>query len=103
MLKKILIITPIVLLLLVAILVVLHWQTDIVSDLSKDILNTNFGAVANFEYSSLSGDLLKNMILRDLSVTFTSGVKIKSNYLKFRYSLNETISGRYFFDFIKFD
>jgi hypothetical protein len=103
MLKKILIITPIVFLLLIAVLVILHWQTDIVSDLSKDLLNTNLGNVAQFEYSSLSGDLLKNMILRDLRVTFTSGVIIKSNYLKFRYSLDETISGRYFFDFIQFD
>lgn len=103
MLKKILIITPLVFLLLVATLVVLHWQTDIVSNLSKDILNTSLGDVAEFEYASLSGDLLKNMILRDVRVTFTNGTKIKSNYLKFRYNLDETISGRYFFDFIQFD
>ncbi|MCK4559080.1 MAG: translocation/assembly module TamB domain-containing protein [Calditrichia bacterium] len=103
MLKKILIITPIVFVLLIAILVILHWQTDIVSDLSKDILNANLGEVAQFEYSSLSGDLLKNVIIRDLRVSFTSGVQIISNYLKFRYSLDETISGRYFFDFIQID
>ncbi|MCK4753682.1 MAG: translocation/assembly module TamB domain-containing protein, partial [Calditrichia bacterium] len=103
MLKKILIITPIVFVLLIAILVILHWQTDIVSDLSKDILNSNLGEVAQIEYSSLSGDLLKNVIIRDLRVLFTSGVQIKSNYLKFRYSLDETISGRYFFDYIQFD
>ena len=98
MLKKILIITPIVFVLLIAILVILHWQTDIVSDLSKDILNSNLGDIAQFEYSSLSGDLLKNVIIRDLRILFTSGVQIKSNYLKFRYSLDETLSGRYFFE-----
>jgi hypothetical protein len=103
MLKKILIIIPIVFLLLITTLVVLHWQTDIISNLGLDILNTNLGDVAQFEYSSLSGDLLQNIILRDLRVTFTSGVKIKSNYLKFRYNLDQTISGRYFFDFIQFD
>jgi len=103
MLKKILIITPIVFILLIAILVILHWQTDIVSDLSKNILNTNLAEVAEFDYSSLSGDLLKNMIIRDLRITFVSGIQVKSNYLKFRYSLDETISGRYFFDFIHFD
>lgn len=103
MLKKILIITPIVFLLLIATVVILHWQTDIVSDLSKDILNANLREVAHFEYSSLTGDLLKNMVLRDLKITFTNGVIIKSNYLKFRYSLDETISGRYFFEFIHFD
>ena len=103
MLKKILIIIPIIFILLIATVVILHWQTDIVSDLSKDLLNANLGEVAHFEYSSLTGDLLKNMVLRDLRITFTSGVIIKSNYLKFRYSLDETISGRYFFDFIHFD
>ncbi len=103
MLKKILIISPIVFILLIATVVILHWQTDIVSDLSKDLLNANLGDVAHFEYSSLTGDLLKNMVLRDLRITFTSGIIIKSNYLKFRYSLDETISGRYFFDFIHFD
>jgi hypothetical protein len=103
MLKKILIIIPIVFLLLIALLVVLHWQTDIVSDLSKQILNTNLAEVAEFDYSSLSGDLLKNMIIRDLRITFVSGIQIRSNYLKFRYSLDETITGRYFFDFIHFD
>ena len=100
MFKKILIITPIVFLLLIATVVILHWQTDIVTDLSKGILNANLGDVAQFEYSSLTGDLLENMVLRDLKITFTSGLIIKSNYLKFGYSLNETISGRYFFDFI---
>jgi len=103
MIKKILIITPIAFLLLIATLVVLHWQTDIVSNLGLDILNSNLGDVAQIEYSSLSGDLLQNMILRDVRVTFTNGVKIKTNYLKFRYSLNQTISGRYFFDFIQID
>ena len=103
MLKKIFIIVPIVFLLLIATLVILHWQTDIVSKLGLDILNTNLGDVAQIEYSSLSGDLLHNMILRDVRVTFTNGMKIRSNYLKFRYNLNQTISGRYFFDFIQFD
>jgi len=103
MLKKILIIIPIVFILLIATLVILHWQTDIVSDLSKNILNTNLGKVAKFEYSSLTGDLLKNIVIRDLKINFTSGIIIKSNYLKFRYSLDETLSGRYFFDFIQFD
>jgi autotransporter translocation and assembly factor TamB len=103
MLKKILIYAPIVFILLIATVVVLHWQTDIVSDLSKNLLNSNLGQVAHVEYSSLTGDLLKNMVLRDLKITFTSGVIIRSNYLRFRYSLDETISGRYFFDFIQFD
>ena len=103
MLKKILIIIPIVFILLIATLVILHWQTDIVSDLSKNILNTNLSKVAKFEYSSLTGDLLKNIVIRDLKINFTSGIIIKSNYLKFRYSLDKTLSGRYFFDFIQFD
>ena len=103
MLKKILIIIPVIFLLLIATLVVLHWQTYIVSNLGLNVLNANLGNIAHFEYSSLSGDLLKNMILRDVKVTFTSGMKIKSNYLKFRYSLDQTISGRYFFEFIQFD
>ena len=72
MLKKILIITPIIFFLLIATVVILHWQTDIVSDLSKDLLNSNLGEVAHFEYSSLTGDLLKNMVLKDLKITFTS-------------------------------
>ena len=101
MLKKILIIIPIVFALLIATVVVLHWQTDIVANLSLDILNSSLGDVAEFEYSSLSGDLLKNMVLRDLRVTFKNGMQIKTNYLKFRYSLDQTISGQYYFDFIE--
>ena len=103
MFKKILIITTVVFLLLIATIIILHWQTDIISDLSKDVLNTSLGDIAQLDYSSLSGDLLKNMILKDLRITFTNGIQIKSNYLKFRYSLDETIAGRYIFDFIRFD
>ena len=103
MLKKILIIIPIILLLIVATFVVLHWQTEIISDLSKDLINNSLKDVGHFEYASLSGDLFKNLIIKDLTIILTNGVRVRSNYLKVRYSLGAALSGRYLFDTILFD
>ena len=103
MLKKILIIIPILILLLIAAFVVLHWQSDVVSDLTRTILKNNLGDAAEFEYRSLSGDLFKNVIIRDLDITFKNGTHLHTNYLKVNYSVADVMAGRYFFETIAFD
>jgi hypothetical protein len=103
MLKKILIIIPLIILLLCAGIVILHWQTDIISDFSKNIINDNLREVAEVEYSSLEGDLFQNIIIKDLVMTFPDGLQIKSNKIIVDYSLTGTLSGNYFFDSIHFD
>ena len=103
MLKKTLIIIPLLVILSILLVVILYWQTNLVSDFGKNILNQNLGTDVHIEYSSISGDLFNHVIIKDLEISLSSGVYIRSNYVKMSHSLSSTIAGDYFFQDVLID
>jgi len=100
---KVLLIITILVVLTAVIFVVLHWQTNTVSNTIRTILNNTISDVAEIHYSSLSGDLFKEVQIADLHIRFHNGLSIEINRINVTYSLLSTVSGEYHFDAIYID
>jgi len=102
MLKKILIITPLILLFIVLLIVVLHWRTRVISDSIQKILGSSISGV-EITYDEISGDLFQNVTITDFKLALENGTRFRTNKVNIRYSLFSTISEEYHFDSILFD
>ena len=103
MLKKILLLIPVIFILLVLLVMFLYWQTDVVSDFSRVLLNKNLRDVAAIDYQSLSGDLFNEIILRELKISFKNGLQVHTNNLRIDYDILDVVRGQYVFSKIAFD
>jgi hypothetical protein len=102
-LLKIFIILTILILLLVTTTVILHKQTNLISDSLRGLLNRTLSDVVEIEYSSLKGNLYQEIYIRDLKLKFRNGVIIEANKLNVEYSAVGTISNEFHFDQIHMD
>jgi hypothetical protein len=102
MLKKILIITPLVLIFIAVTIVVLHWRTRLVSDSIQKVLKSSVSGV-DISYDEVRGDLFQNIIVTGLELRFKNGTALHSNRVTIRYDLFSTISEEYHFDLVDID
>ncbi len=102
MFKKILIITPLVVVFIILLIVVLHWRTRLISDTIQQMLRSNVSGI-EITYDELQGDLFQNVTITGLNLTFDNGTRINTNKVSLRYSFFSTISEEYHFDFVLFD
>ncbi len=102
MLKKILIITPLVFIFIILLIVVLHWRTRLISDSIQQIIRSNISGV-DLTYDEVQGDLLQNVTITGLNLRFENGTRFKTNKVRVSYSLFSTISKKYHFDSVIFD
>jgi len=103
MLKKILIIIPAIVILIILLVIFLYWQTDVVSDFTRLLLNKNLRDVATIDYQSLSGDLFDDIILRELTISLHNGLQVHANDLRINYDIFDVIRGQYMFSRIAVD
>ena len=106
MAKKIAIILSIITIffvILATIFILLHWRTNMVSNTIRTVLNNTISDIAEIDYSSLSGDLFRDVQIADLHVRFHNGLSIEINQIEVNYSLLSTVSGKYHFDDILID
>lgn len=73
--------------------VVLHWQTNIVSGIIEGRINAALEDVAEVHYESLEGSLLNSVILHDVSVRLADSSEISADYLKMDYDLLSALGG----------
>ena len=102
MLKKILIITPLVFIFIALTIVILHWRTRLISDSIQKVLQSSISGV-EISYDEVTGDLLQNIIVSGLKLKFKDGTQLHSNRVRVRYDLFATISDEFHFELVDID
>ena len=103
MLKRIFIISLLTLVIIAAVVVFLHWRTNVIGNLIQELINHSLAETVHIQYKSLSGDIFQNITLEDVTATFEDGSVITSNQMRIKYSLSANISQRFRFSYILFD
>lgn len=73
--------------LLLFVIILLHWQTNVVSNGIKNYLDHSLKGKAQVTYRSLSGTLIHSVKIKKIAITTPNGMKIMANYLELRYRL----------------
>jgi len=101
MFKSIAKISSIILVLIVLSFIILYWQSNVISNSIKDILNSELDGIAKIEYSELSGNLFETLNISDLLVTLEDSSRIRAKSLQVEYNLASVIFKPYLIrDFI---
>ena len=100
---KIFIFSILFIILLIAVTVILHMKTNVISDSLRGFLNRTLSDVAEIEYSSLKGDLFQEVHIRELRVKFRNGITLEANKLDVGYDAFASISSEFHFDDIFID
>jgi len=103
MFKSILKISSIILLLFSALTFFLYWQTNVISNLIKDTLNSNLEGVAEIHYKQLSGNLFETIEIDDLTIILEDSSTIYTNKINIEYNLSSIIFKPYLIRSINFD
>ncbi len=91
MFKSIAKISSVILLLIILSFVLLYWQSNVISNTIKNILNSELEGIAHIEYSELKGNLFETIEITDLLITLKDSSTIKSKSLKIDYNLISVI------------
>ncbi len=91
MFKSIAKISSIILVLIVLSFVFLYWQSNMISNAAKDILNSELEGIAKIEYTELSGNFFETINISNLLVTLEDSSKIKTKSIKVEYNLASLI------------
>jgi autotransporter translocation and assembly factor TamB len=90
--KKIIIYTVLFIALLVGSIIFLHWRTNVITNLIRDILTTQIEGVTSITYTTLRGDLLQRVFIENLEVTLQDSSRLQCAYMQVNYSLFSAIS-----------
>ncbi len=72
---------------ILALLAILQWQLQIVTDSAKAYLDHALKGKATVEYTELSGSLINSVKIKKLKITTKSGLTISAGYLQLNYRL----------------
>ncbi len=86
-LRKILFWTILSLSIVILLLVILQWQTQVVTNSAKAYLDHALQGKARIEYDELSGSLIHTIKIKNLKITTSSGLGISADYLQLEYRL----------------
>lgn len=86
LLRRTLVWCALVLALLLLVFTILHWQTRLVSDGVKDIINSQVGEKGHVQYKDLKGSLISNIRISDLSASVEPGLKLRASFVEIGYN-----------------
>jgi len=86
--------TMAVVLLLALVIVILHWQTNVVSDRIERTLNSVLKNQGSIEYKELKGNLFSNIRINDLEAELEPGMNIRASQVDVKYNPVLLIFGR---------
>ena len=80
--------------LLLGVVIVLNWKTDLIERGIEDYINNTLKDTGEIHYSSLKGSLLNHVVIRDLEVSLPGHAEVKAEHVELRYNLLPLLSNR---------
>jgi hypothetical protein len=95
--KTIKIIAGFILILLVSVLlvIILHWQTNVIGKAIEVLVNAALKQQVTVHYSELKGTLFRTAIIKNLSITLPNGTNFRTNHADLDFDLSSIMHGDY--------